>query len=246
LLNSQGPSADENPFRFSSEYFDDESGLVYYNFRYYSPELGRWMSRDPIGEAGGVNLYGMVGNDVIMKWDGLGLTVYIEKPTKVSDNRYAVGLTSMSGTYDITEIRYTTYSERDCACPAPTCTMYTVFCEGDVIIKGSTWISLLPKLVSINLTEKEARLWTDYFLAVLRHEQGHVEINENFLKRTTTVKGAYNSCFRDLAISGCREQLRTFAIEWLRIEASMLQVAHDVYHWQVGYSISLPPGFQYK
>ena len=30
---------DENPFRFSSEYHDDETGLVYYNYRYYSPEL---------------------------------------------------------------------------------------------------------------------------------------------------------------------------------------------------------------
>ena len=35
-------------FRFSSEYFDTVTGLVYYNFRYYSPELGRWLSRDPI------------------------------------------------------------------------------------------------------------------------------------------------------------------------------------------------------
>jgi RHS repeat-associated protein len=60
LLNSQGPLADENPFRFSSEYFDQETGLVYYNFRYYSPDLGRWLSRDPIEEEGGVNLYAMV------------------------------------------------------------------------------------------------------------------------------------------------------------------------------------------
>jgi RHS repeat-associated protein len=59
LLNSQGPSADENPFRFSSEYFDQETGLVYYNFRYYSPELGKWMSRDPIGEEGGILLFNL-------------------------------------------------------------------------------------------------------------------------------------------------------------------------------------------
>jgi RHS repeat-associated protein len=73
LLNSQGPSADENPFRFSSEYFDQETGLVYYNFRYYSPELGRWLSRDPIKEQGGMNLYGMVGNDIINLTDINGL-----------------------------------------------------------------------------------------------------------------------------------------------------------------------------
>jgi RHS repeat-associated protein len=47
LAKSSGPAADENPFLFSSEYLDSETNLVYYNYRYYSPELGRWLSRDP-------------------------------------------------------------------------------------------------------------------------------------------------------------------------------------------------------
>lgn len=34
-----------------------------YGYRYYDPVTGRWPSRDPIGEQGGVNLYGFVGND---------------------------------------------------------------------------------------------------------------------------------------------------------------------------------------
>ncbi|MPN00406.1 hypothetical protein SDC9_147600 [bioreactor metagenome] len=38
----------ENPFQFSSEYFDAETGLVYYNYRYYNLTLGRWISKDPI------------------------------------------------------------------------------------------------------------------------------------------------------------------------------------------------------
>ncbi len=46
LTASSGSYADSNPFRFSSEYFDSETSLVYYNFRYYSPDLGRWLSRD--------------------------------------------------------------------------------------------------------------------------------------------------------------------------------------------------------
>ena len=41
LTASSGEYAEENPFRFSSEYSDMETGLVYYNYRYYSPELGR-------------------------------------------------------------------------------------------------------------------------------------------------------------------------------------------------------------
>jgi RHS repeat-associated protein len=41
--------------------------------RYYSPGLGRWTSRDPIGERGGVNLGAFVGNNAIGRMDGLGL-----------------------------------------------------------------------------------------------------------------------------------------------------------------------------
>ena len=37
-----------NPFRFSCEYLDAATGLVYYNFRHYHPGLGRWTSRDPM------------------------------------------------------------------------------------------------------------------------------------------------------------------------------------------------------
>lgn len=69
-----GDKADDNPIRFSSEYFDQETGLVYFNFRYYSPELGRWLSRDPIEEWGGINLYGMLGNDTVNQWDLWGLS----------------------------------------------------------------------------------------------------------------------------------------------------------------------------
>ena len=51
-----------NPWRFSSEFYDSELDLVYYNYRHYSPALGRWLSRDPIEEQGGRNLYAFVGN----------------------------------------------------------------------------------------------------------------------------------------------------------------------------------------
>jgi RHS repeat-associated protein len=65
------------PFRFSTKYQDRETGLVCYGFRYYAPEWGRWLSRDPIGERGGMNLYGMVGNDPVNFIDYLGLDTYI-------------------------------------------------------------------------------------------------------------------------------------------------------------------------
>lgn len=63
----------EVPFRFSTKYTDTETSLSYYGYRYYSAEMGRWLNRDPIEERGGVNLYGMVGNNIVAKWDILGL-----------------------------------------------------------------------------------------------------------------------------------------------------------------------------
>ncbi len=71
VIASSG-SPDNFAFRFSTKYQDDETDLLYYGFRYYDPETGRWASRDPIEERGGLNLYGFVGNDGVNQWDYLG------------------------------------------------------------------------------------------------------------------------------------------------------------------------------
>ncbi len=68
---------DRPAFGFSTKYEDGETGLLYYGHRYYAPEVGRWPSRDPIGERGGINLYGMVGNDAVNNVDVLGLDRWI-------------------------------------------------------------------------------------------------------------------------------------------------------------------------
>ena len=56
---------------FNTKY-EDESGLTYYNNRYYDSDLGRFISQDPIFEDGGVNLYNFVENDPVNNWDILG------------------------------------------------------------------------------------------------------------------------------------------------------------------------------
>jgi len=72
-ISATGDKADDFKFRFSTKYHDDETGLVYYGLRYYSPELGRWVSRDPIGVRGGANLHAFVNNMPIARVDGVGL-----------------------------------------------------------------------------------------------------------------------------------------------------------------------------
>ena len=54
--------------------YETALGVVEYGYRYYNPQMGRWLNRDPIEEQGGLNLYGFVGNDSINRWDLLGLS----------------------------------------------------------------------------------------------------------------------------------------------------------------------------
>ncbi len=49
------------------------SGVLFYGYRYYKPELGRWVNRDPIGERGGLNVHGFVRNNPVWKVDWLGM-----------------------------------------------------------------------------------------------------------------------------------------------------------------------------
>lgn len=71
--NSLATTLGENPFRFSTKFTDDESKLIYYGFRYYSAGLGQWLSKDPIEEDGGINLYAMCDNDCVNRSDVLGM-----------------------------------------------------------------------------------------------------------------------------------------------------------------------------
>ncbi|WP_068639415.1 RHS repeat-associated core domain-containing protein [Thauera butanivorans] len=61
--------------RFQGQYYDEETGLHYNRFRYYDPDIGRFVSQDPIGLAGGINTYQYAPNPVT--WiDPLGLNDY--------------------------------------------------------------------------------------------------------------------------------------------------------------------------
>ena len=80
LIRATGSYARSNAYRFSTKPQDADTGLVYYNYRPYNTGIGRWTSRDPIGERGGRNLYGFVGNSGVNRFDRLGLVGSITIP----------------------------------------------------------------------------------------------------------------------------------------------------------------------
>lgn len=62
-----------NPWRFSCKRFDEETGFIYFGRRYYSPNIGRWITADPLGFEGGPNLYAYVLNNPLTYFDLYGL-----------------------------------------------------------------------------------------------------------------------------------------------------------------------------
>jgi RHS repeat-associated protein len=88
--------ANDNPYRFSSKWLDDDlttgdnnggaiesSGLYYYGYRYYSPNFGRFVSLDPLGKG---NLYRAMVNNLIDSIDFIGLKTYFTEAYNVDKN----------------------------------------------------------------------------------------------------------------------------------------------------------------
>jgi RHS repeat-associated protein len=75
-VRSTGSMANENPFCFSTKRSPCIRDFVLYEHRAYIPRIGRWASRDPIGESAGKNIYHLTGNDPIRFIDSDGRATY--------------------------------------------------------------------------------------------------------------------------------------------------------------------------
>ena len=74
-----GPLAGFFRHRFSTKYFDAETGLYYYGYRFYHPFLMRWLNRDPLGERGDENQFLFVRNNPLLNIDAKGLDWRIKR-----------------------------------------------------------------------------------------------------------------------------------------------------------------------
>jgi len=72
VMSQSGTMADIFRFRFSTKYQDEATGLYYYGYRFYDPELIRFLNRDPIEKDDGDNVYGFAGNDPVTYFDAIG------------------------------------------------------------------------------------------------------------------------------------------------------------------------------
>ncbi len=78
MFSSGGYRGFAQPLRYAGQYADEETGLHYNTFRYYDAEVGRFTTQDPIGLAGGINLYAYAPNP--LTWiDPLGLATCPKK-----------------------------------------------------------------------------------------------------------------------------------------------------------------------
>ena len=77
----------DQPFLWSSEFYDEELAMVYYNYRHYNPMDGRWINRDPIAEKSGFNLMNFINNRVPFKYDYLGLEPQVEYDENCDDKK---------------------------------------------------------------------------------------------------------------------------------------------------------------
>ncbi len=141
ILSKSGPLADANTYRFSSKDYHANSGLYYYGYRFYDPNLQRWPNRDPIEEKGGFNLYVFVKNGSLNNIDPFGLEVEPgHKPHWTPDDQAALGRI-------VKDCKcYGDAKETDCAI------VCTAFAQGGFILGSAAYLMCVDNCESCGKT----------------------------------------------------------------------------------------------
>ena len=90
----------KQPYGYTGREHDRETGLRYYRARYYDGEVGAFLSKDPLGFEGGINLYSYVGNDPINLIDPYGLREWTISRKGVGVSAVIVGLSGQKVTFE--------------------------------------------------------------------------------------------------------------------------------------------------
>ena len=169
-------------YLFSSKEFDRTASLYYYGYRYYSPHLGRWMTRDPIGEAHGAGLYDFVRNHPLIRIDLFGLSPF--SPTR---RHLVLGLPMFSriprpdleqkdwGAFVNYHIK-AYFRDLDYSCSSFEYSGCSQSCGWQcTVFAGNSFVQF--ELKDVWMSPNVDRLLIPFIIA---HEQGHVDIAEQF------------------------------------------------------------------
>lgn len=177
-LRQQSPPKNR---RKSAEYKGFSGRVSCYGYRYYDPKTGRWPSRDPIGEEGGINLYGFVGNDGVNRWDLLGLaTEFVRLDDEFIIGDPGDGAAGTTGVYG--DVAYFIQKEEDQCCVRLKSISYRirVIYMDNKMLQGIGWETDLSKFKEYwQKYGSSARKWYKEAAfgnqgSVLAHEMEHV------------------------------------------------------------------------
>ena len=162
----------ENPVGFSSEFYDISLGLVYYNYRHYNAETGKWITREPFDEDEAFGLYNMLKNDVASKSDWLGLLFYYYKT--INENYSSLP----GGVRALTCIQKTV--DTQCSSTYRLSIIITIAVE--IRLLKPTHAAWKTRYKRYNMLWGNPRTNESERKAALAHEQDHVQVIETEMK----------------------------------------------------------------
>jgi hypothetical protein len=172
------------------------------------------LSRDPIAERGGFNLYAMAGNQAVNKRDRLGWAEQewfeyttvdgtVQAQTKIEGQGLKLKIT-----YDKMQ------SEDDDTCTPPECKRYKQSCTGKASIKGKVVVTMPVLHNGDELSDRYMKAWNAWIAALKEHENRHVKDYEDFLKEKTTLTGYIEGCDASGLEEACANIVRIRAVTW--------------------------------
>jgi RHS repeat-associated protein len=229
-------SAISNTYFFQGRHLDSESGLYYFRNRYYSPDLGRFISKDPIGYAAGdINLYRFVGNGPYGGLDPMGLAK-LGKDYGVldTDGKIILGITDGFHTIENDAPNHVKVSqsgefcEKDCKQKEPVVKLYGQVTFTIKVVKNKPYVTPLGYKFSDGSTMTQELVGK-----TILHESGHVCINAFFHNKQRV---------RNILLYVCNSDKQKQFDKWLKAnQAQVFQEfvdkqmkAQDAFHHRVG------------